>query len=129
MTRAVGSQERAAVILLGGAGILVPVLGWVVGVVLLWSSRVWTIAEKAIATLLTPGMLLIPVVLVLDSSSDVCTSTVINHRRVTHCGGGSSTLSLPGGILLLIVALFVLVPLLTAVVLYRLASVRGMAVG
>jgi hypothetical protein len=129
MTRAVSSRERAAVILLAGTGIVVPVLGWLVGVVLLWSSRLWTPAEKLIATLVTPGMLLIPVVLVLDSSSDVCTSTIVDHRRVAHCGGGSSTLSLPGGVLAAVIALLVLVPVLTAVVLYRNASIRGVAAG
>jgi hypothetical protein len=35
--------------------LLIPVLGWVVGLVLLWLSRTWTTREKAIATLLALG--------------------------------------------------------------------------
>ena len=30
-------------------------IGWVVGVVALWRSRVWTVSEKLIGTLLWPG--------------------------------------------------------------------------
>jgi uncharacterized Tic20 family protein len=36
--------------------LLVPVLGWVVGVVLLWLSRTWTTREKATGTLLALGV-------------------------------------------------------------------------
>jgi hypothetical protein len=35
--------------------LLVPILGWVVGLVLLWLSRTWTTREKAVATLLVLG--------------------------------------------------------------------------
>jgi hypothetical protein len=36
--------------------LLIPVLGWVVGVVLLWLSHIWTTREKAIGTLLALGV-------------------------------------------------------------------------
>jgi HAAS domain-containing protein len=36
--------------------LLIPFLGWVVGLVLLWLSRTWTTREKAIATLLALGV-------------------------------------------------------------------------
>jgi hypothetical protein len=36
--------------------LLIPFLGWVVGVVLLWLSRTWTTREKAIGTLLALGV-------------------------------------------------------------------------
>jgi hypothetical protein len=45
--------ELAAVLLLS-AGSLVPVLGWVTGVVLLWSSRRWHTREKLLGTLVVP---------------------------------------------------------------------------
>jgi hypothetical protein len=35
--------------------VLVPVLGWLVGLVLLWRSRVWTTRDKRIGTLLALG--------------------------------------------------------------------------
>jgi hypothetical protein len=36
--------------------LLIPVLGWVVGAVLLWTSRIWTTREKRIGTLLALGV-------------------------------------------------------------------------
>jgi hypothetical protein len=48
-----GTEWSAIVLLLIGgffAGI-----GWIVGVVLLWRSRVWTLRDKLIGTLLWPG--------------------------------------------------------------------------
>src|SRR5256885_872318 len=39
-------------------GIIVPIFGWCVGVVLLWLSRVWSVREKLMATLVVPGGLL-----------------------------------------------------------------------
>lgn len=114
-----GTRERAALVLLAGVGILLPVFGWLVGVVLLWSSRLWTSGEKLVATVLTPGMLLIPVVAVLSSSADVCK----RHGGVLRCGGGSGAIS--AGAVVVIYALLVLVPIATAVVLYRRGASRA----
>ena len=36
-------------------GSLIPVLGWAVGVVLLWSSGRWRPSEKLLGTLIVPG--------------------------------------------------------------------------
>jgi hypothetical protein len=46
--------ERLAVICLT-AGSLIPFFGWLTGVVLLWSSRLWRPSEKILATLIFPG--------------------------------------------------------------------------
>jgi hypothetical protein len=46
--------EWAAVICLT-AGSLIPVFGWLTGVVLLWSSGLWRRSEKILATLIFPG--------------------------------------------------------------------------
>ena len=46
--------EVAAVILLT-LGSLIPVLGWAVGVMLLWSSGLWRRSEKLLGTLIVPG--------------------------------------------------------------------------
>jgi hypothetical protein len=47
-------------ILLPIGGIIVPVFGWVAGVILLWTSGSWTNREKLAGTLLPPGGLLLP---------------------------------------------------------------------
>jgi len=99
------------VILLGGAGIIVPGIGWLVGLGMLWSSRVWSGRDKLLGTILSPGLLLLPILLVLSSGSDVCVRTASGAR---HCGGGGSSAALVIG-----VAVLVIVPVLVAVYLYR----------
>ncbi|WP_345436118.1 HAAS signaling domain-containing protein [Actinoallomurus vinaceus] len=56
-----GAFEIAAVMLLLIGGVVLPVLGWLVGVVLLWASARWTLRDKLIGSLLFPGGLAIPV--------------------------------------------------------------------
>lgn len=48
--------------------LLIPFLGWVVGVVLLWLSRTWTARKRAIGTLLALG---VGVLVLLSLSSPV----------------------------------------------------------
>jgi len=47
--------EIAALILLNLGGLIVPVVGWFVGVALLWSSSKWTTRDKLIGTFVPPG--------------------------------------------------------------------------
>ncbi len=60
-----GPLEISAVILLLVGGLVVPFIGWVVGVVLLWVSGYWRTGDKILATLVWPGGLLAPVVVFL----------------------------------------------------------------
>jgi hypothetical protein len=79
------------VLLLIGA-FVVPVVGWIVGVVLLWSSKVWTRGQKLLGTFVLPGGLaavlllwLLPVTLLTEvcmaepegqlGAVEVCTSS------------------------------------------------------
>jgi hypothetical protein len=56
-------REVATLFLLPIGGLVVPVVGWLVGVVLLWQSDAWTRRDKLIGTLVVPGGLLAPFVL------------------------------------------------------------------
>jgi hypothetical protein len=60
---AAGAREIGALILLGVGGLLLPVIAWVTGVVLLWTSESWNRRDKILGTVLTlgavPGLLLI----------------------------------------------------------------------
>lgn len=47
--------DTAAVVLLVVGGFVPPIIGWVVGVVLLWISDVWSTRDKIIGTLVVPG--------------------------------------------------------------------------
>lgn len=48
-----------AAVLVALGGILVPVLGWIVGIAMVWMSRTWTVSEKWIATLTGPASVLL----------------------------------------------------------------------
>jgi hypothetical protein len=74
-----GVNERLAIPLLLIGGVIVPVLGWFVGVVLLWSSRIWTLRDKLIGTLVVPGGLAAAVFLFLVPAG------------TRTCSGGSGT--------------------------------------
>lgn len=62
-SRGGGTREAIAILLLLAGGIVLPVIGWFIGVAVLWSSQVWTAGQKLVATLVVPGGLLIPVVM------------------------------------------------------------------
>jgi uncharacterized membrane protein len=113
----IGALEVIAIVLLLLGGFFLPILGWVVGVVLLWVSNVWTLRDKIIGTLFVPGGLLLPVYLVFFSFSESCATTFSNGRTI------SSTCSEPGalqnvlGAMLLVVV--VVAPIVTSVYLIR----------
>jgi hypothetical protein len=56
-------REVAALVLLPFGGVIVPVAGWLVGVFFLWASDAWTRREKVLGTLIVPGGLLLPLLL------------------------------------------------------------------
>jgi hypothetical protein len=47
--------------------LVIPFVGWVVGIVLVWISRVWTTRDKVIATVLVPGGVMASFLLTLGS--------------------------------------------------------------
>ena len=55
-----GWMEILALILLLVGGIVLPVVGWFVGVVLLWVSDAWSTREKLVGTFVIPGGLATP---------------------------------------------------------------------
>ena len=56
-------REIGALFLLPFGALALPVLGWFVGVFLLWYSELWTRGDKLIGTLVIPGGILAPVML------------------------------------------------------------------
>jgi hypothetical protein len=111
--------EWITVFLLPLGGIVIPVLGWLVGVVLLWASKVWTFREKVLGTLLVPGGLAdIPIIALVAASSE------------TSCGGGgghvaactSSAPPLPNLVSVPLLAILTIAALATPVFLGRRAK-------
>lgn len=70
-----GAREVGAIALLLVGGVILPLIGWFIGVVLLWSSHVWTRRDKTIGTLVVPGGLALPLLLAalaVTASGDAC---------------------------------------------------------
>ncbi len=65
----IGARELLTVVLLLVGGIVIPFVGWIVGLVLLWASEVWSRREKLLGTLVIPGGLLLPVGIVVMAAS------------------------------------------------------------
>jgi hypothetical protein len=53
-------REVATLFALPAGGLIVPGVGWIAGVVLLWMSDAWSTRDKLIGTLVIPGGLLTP---------------------------------------------------------------------
>lgn len=58
-------RDLLAIVALVVGSLVLPVLGWLVGLVLLWTSATWTVREKLAGTLIWPGGLLVPLALPL----------------------------------------------------------------
>ena len=84
--------EIAAVILISIGSFVIPLLGWIVGVVLLWVSRRFTRADKLIGTLFPPLGFFAPLalaILPLSTSSTFCSAPVRVGSGPVSAGGDS----------------------------------------
>ena len=94
--RGIGAQAIGAIVLLLVGGFLAGI-GWVVGVVMLWTSLAWTTREKLIGTLLVPGGLATALYLPLVLGGQACSENVVRGgpgitRVAGSCSGATSTL-------------------------------------
>ncbi len=94
-----GWMEILTVVLLLVGGIVLPVIGWVVGVVLLWSSPRWGSRDKLLGTLIWPGGLLASVVVLAVLAGAALFTTQVCYLSSTGnvCSGPSLSpwLSIP----------------------------------
>jgi hypothetical protein len=97
MKRAPADGSEWSIITLLAIGAFFVGLGWVVGVVLLWRSRVWSVTDKLIGTLLWPGGFVTGVVFAVASAQ-------------------------AGGALIIVAVVAVLVPAASALHLHRRAK-------
>lgn len=105
-----GAREWWAIAFLLPGSVILPVIGWLVGVYLLWTSRVWSVRDKLLGTLVLPGgWIAVPIVLIAGASAQTCTGA----STATHCTGSSPT---SVGVWVLLAAVVVL-PLITGTVL------------
>jgi len=120
-----GAQEIFAILLLLFGGLLYGI-GWIIGVVLLWTSSRWNLRERLLGTLVWPGGLaaLFAVVgLASVGHGKICSSS--STDGVEQCTpSGSDGFSLPGWLALPLFILGVLAPVLVAFYLARTARTR-----
>jgi uncharacterized membrane protein len=111
--------EIWAVVMLTAGSVILPVIGWLVGVALMWSSDRWRTREKLLGTLVVPGGLgavILAFGLGMTTSScfeSTTTAPDASGRPVTtttgDCGGSSWTqwLGIAGAITVVLAALIV----------------------
>jgi hypothetical protein len=130
--RGIVHEALAAVFLTVGS--FVPVVGWLLGAVLLWTSKVWTVREKVVGTLLIPGGPAVAAVFGLGITTfavTTCTTTTtavsashtstVEPATVSDCPTGPNWAGI--GVLVVAAVAFV-VPFVVAGVLLRRAYLR-----
>jgi hypothetical protein len=112
--------------LLLGFGFGVPgmVLGWAIGLGLLWTSRTWTPGEKALATVVWPGGFLTPLYLGLTASQVCMVEEVVTDDVVVLSDPVCTGFALPPWLGIPALVLTVAAPLLVAWLLLRRGDVR-----
>jgi hypothetical protein len=118
--RRVGVLEVVALVLLLVGGVVVPLVGWVVGVVLLWVSDAWSTRDKVIGTLVLPGGRAPALYLAFFGAYAEACSQIIDPvtgaQPPTCVGGPSDTMQVLGPIIFVVL---LLAPLATTVYLAR----------
>lgn len=130
--RPAGALEGVAIALLLVGGAIIPILGWTVGAVLLWVSKVWTRRDKMIGTLLVPGGLGLAFYFSMfatgvSASCELPSGTLpAGEVQQGMCSGGVVG---PGMWWTLLLVLLVIVPIATAIYLGRRAFGRRIPPG
>jgi hypothetical protein len=96
--------------------VVVGVIGWSIGLKMLWTSNTWEVRDKILGTLVVPGGLLGPIVLLTTSTSLAPTCFSQGGPGIptsTHCAASGFTLSPYVGIPIFLVTL--LAPFVMAV--------------
>ena len=77
-------------VLLLTVGSIIPLLGWLIGVVLLWSSRRWTVVDKLMGTLIVPGGPLAIALLAVAVPGQVCSSSSLTQSDGSVVDGATT---------------------------------------
>jgi hypothetical protein len=115
-----GVFEIVAVVFLLIGAFIVPGVGWIVGVVLLWVSKAWTTGQKVIGTLVLPGGLAAPVLAWLfPITTETCTQTSSgDFDNLMVCTSGAP----PLWVVVPLFAILAIAPVVTAIYLLRTAA-------
>ena len=128
--RQLAGRDIAAVVLLLVGGLIVPFVGWFVGVILLWTSDTWRVRDKWIGTVLVPGGLFTPLVgaglaafVPVGSACQPATTTVVGVVSASAMSSGceSSGTSVAGIVVGILLVLAFIAPLFSTFWLLRTA--------
>jgi hypothetical protein len=105
--------DAVTVFLLLAGGVILPVVGWLVGAVMLLASRRWTLRDKLAGLLVWPGGLLLAVGLIVLAPTRECVyvDDSAGHRHGGQCTGTT----IPGWLGIPLLVLAIVGPLVTAV--------------
>jgi len=81
-----GWMEVGALVLLLAGAVILPIFGWLIGVVLLWLSNAWNVRDKVIGTLFVPGGLGVPIAVMVLATSGGGGSCIGPITQVTTDG-------------------------------------------
>ena len=100
------------ILVLTFGGVILPILGWIVGLIMLWSSPGWRRRDKLIGTIVSPSVWIVTIIfgfMLWSSPSDITTVCLVG----ASCSPGVEATSFGFG-QLVSVALLVSAPLLVA---------------
>ncbi len=120
MLYAMRRYEAVTIFLLLAGGVILPVVGWLLGAVMLVGSRRWSVRDKLIGLLVWPGGLAVSVALIVFAPTQSC--VYVDDSNGNRHGGECTGTTIPAwlGVPLLILA--IAGPLVTA--LYLAARAR-----
>lgn len=115
-------SDLVTIFLLATGGVIIPILGWVFAVILLWRSTTWDNHTKLLAAALPP-LGFAPFVTLLAYpllKSNCVTSTLLTtHSQIAKCAGGTFHY---GALEITTLLVLLILPVITIVLLYSRAA-------
>jgi hypothetical protein len=104
--------DAVTVFLLLAGGVILPVVGWLLGAVMLLGSRRWSLRDKLVGLLVWPGGLAIAAALIVFAPTRDCVyvDDSAGHRHGGQCTGTA----IPGWVGVPLLVLAIAGPILTA---------------
>jgi zinc transporter ZupT len=107
--------DAMTVFLLLVGGVILPVVGWLLGAVMLLGSRTWSTREKLFGLLVLPGGLAVAAGLVVFAPTRDC--VYLDDTPGHHKSGGCTGTAIPAWLGVPLLVLTLALPVLTAILL------------
>lgn len=104
--------DRLTVFLLLVGGVILPVVGWLLGAVMLIGSRTWSLRDKLVGLAVWPGGLAVVAGLVVFAPTREC--VYVDSTPGHHQSGSCTGTAIPAWVGVPVLALAILGPIVTA---------------